>query len=92
MTENSLEDATKRTLTSAWKKLWPERVIECYIVESETVPVEPIINEILSLVKIMRLEVHSNDIDELSEENNKELNCTVFHSKKLWRRDCQRRR
>ncbi|GBO04579.1 hypothetical protein AVEN_274337-1 [Araneus ventricosus] len=36
-------------------------------------PVEPIVNEIMSLAKIRRLEVDSNDIDELVEERNQEL-------------------
>ncbi|GBL85930.1 PHD finger protein 3 [Araneus ventricosus] len=36
-------------------------------------PMEPIVNEIVSLAKIWRLEVDSNEIDELVEEYNKEL-------------------
>ncbi|GBM23922.1 hypothetical protein AVEN_52125-1 [Araneus ventricosus] len=35
--QNAWEGVTKRTLTFAWKKLWPESVIECDIEESETV-------------------------------------------------------
>ncbi|GBO17977.1 hypothetical protein AVEN_126599-1 [Araneus ventricosus] len=39
MIENAWEEITKRTLTSAWKKLWLlDNVVECYIEESETVP------------------------------------------------------
>ncbi|GBM14209.1 hypothetical protein AVEN_167296-1 [Araneus ventricosus] len=40
---------------------WPESVVECDIEESET------------LVKILGLEVNSNDIDELVEEHSQEL-------------------
>ncbi|GBL89459.1 hypothetical protein AVEN_87808-1 [Araneus ventricosus] len=32
-----MEGVTKRTLISAWKKLWSERVVECDIQESEIV-------------------------------------------------------
>ncbi|GBM99854.1 hypothetical protein AVEN_204383-1 [Araneus ventricosus] len=70
MIENAWEGSTKRTLTSAWKKLWPESVVECAIEESETVLVEPILNEIVSLAKIRGLEV---DIDEFVEERNQDL-------------------
>ncbi|GBL78699.1 hypothetical protein AVEN_65264-1 [Araneus ventricosus] len=37
MIENAWEWVTKRTLTSAWKKLWSESVAECDIEVSETV-------------------------------------------------------
>ncbi|GBM84295.1 hypothetical protein AVEN_1900-1 [Araneus ventricosus] len=46
-----------RTLTSACKKLWPECAVECVFEEFQTVPVEPAINEMVSLAKIMGLEV-----------------------------------
>ncbi|GBM30579.1 hypothetical protein AVEN_27615-1 [Araneus ventricosus] len=36
-------------------------------------PVEPIVNEIVSLVKIRELEVNSNYIDDLLEERNQDL-------------------
>ncbi|GBM47476.1 hypothetical protein AVEN_153689-1 [Araneus ventricosus] len=36
-------------------------------------PVEPIVNEIMSLANIRRPEVDSNDIDEFVEEHNQEL-------------------
>ncbi|GBL81027.1 hypothetical protein AVEN_274093-1 [Araneus ventricosus] len=35
MIENAWEGVTKRALTSAWKKLWPESFVECDIEESE---------------------------------------------------------
>ncbi|GBM08269.1 Tigger transposable element-derived protein 1 [Araneus ventricosus] len=73
MIENAWEGVTKRTLTSAWKKLWPESVVECEFEEPETVPVDPVVYEIVSLAKIVGLEVDSNDIEQLVEEHNQEL-------------------
>ncbi|PNF40924.1 hypothetical protein B7P43_G14973 [Cryptotermes secundus] len=73
MIEKAWEGVIKRTLTSAWKKLWLESVIECDFEGFEMVPVEPVVNEIVSLAKIMGLEVDNNDIDELVEENSQEL-------------------
>lgn len=73
MIESAWEAVTKRTLTSAWKKLWPECVVECNIEEFETVRVDPVVNEIVSLATIMGVEVDNNDIDELVEEQNREL-------------------
>ncbi|PNF21897.1 hypothetical protein B7P43_G04399 [Cryptotermes secundus] len=46
MIEKAWEGVTKRTLTSAWKKLWPESVVECDFEGSEIVPVELVVNEI----------------------------------------------
>ncbi|GBM93501.1 hypothetical protein AVEN_274827-1 [Araneus ventricosus] len=40
MIENAWKAVTKRILTSACKKLWPESVVECDIEVSETVPCE----------------------------------------------------
>ncbi|PNF30675.1 hypothetical protein B7P43_G06169 [Cryptotermes secundus] len=73
MIEKAWEGVTKRTLTSAWKKLWPESVVECDFEGFEIVPVEPVVNEIVSLAKIMGLEVDNNDIDELVEEHSQGL-------------------
>ncbi|PNF21866.1 hypothetical protein B7P43_G05279 [Cryptotermes secundus] len=73
MIEKTWEGVTKRTLTSAWKKLWPDSVVECDFEGFEIVPVEPVVNEIVSLAKIMGLEVNNNDIDELVEEHSQEL-------------------
>lgn len=39
----------------------------------ERVPVEPVANEIVSLIKLMGLEVDNNDIDEFVEEHSQEL-------------------
>ncbi|GBN50002.1 hypothetical protein AVEN_109076-1, partial [Araneus ventricosus] len=62
----------RRTLTSAWKKLWPESVVECDFEGFETVTEEAAVNEIPSLAKIMGLEVE-NDIDDLEEDHSQEL-------------------
>ncbi|GBN81253.1 hypothetical protein AVEN_64565-1 [Araneus ventricosus] len=72
------EAVTKGTLTSAWKKLWPESVVECDFEGFETVLVKPLINEIVSLAKIMELELNNNDIDELVEEHSQELTNKEF--------------
>ncbi|GBM77048.1 hypothetical protein AVEN_79059-1 [Araneus ventricosus] len=50
-----------------------ESIVECDIEEPGSVPVEPIVIEIVSLAKIWGLEVDSNNIDELVEEHNQEL-------------------
>ncbi|PNF27366.1 hypothetical protein B7P43_G01189 [Cryptotermes secundus] len=71
--EKVWEGDTKRTLTSAWKKLWLESIVECDFEGFEIVPVEPVVNEIVSLAKIMGLEVDNSDIDELVEEHIQEL-------------------
>ncbi|PNF32747.1 hypothetical protein B7P43_G11578 [Cryptotermes secundus] len=73
MIDKAWEGVTKRTLTSAWKKLWLESVVECDFKGFEIVPVEPVVNEIVSLAKIMGLEVDNNDTDELVEEHSQEL-------------------
>ncbi|GBN09469.1 hypothetical protein AVEN_143097-1 [Araneus ventricosus] len=74
--KNTWEAVTKRTLTSAWKKLWPESVVECDFEGFETVPVEPAVNEIVSLAKIMGLK-GENDIDELEEDRSQDLTYEV---------------
>ncbi|GBM83036.1 hypothetical protein AVEN_238786-2 [Araneus ventricosus] len=63
----------KRTRTSAWKKLWPKSDVECDFEESETVSEESVLNEIVSLTKVMGQEMNTNDIHELLEEHNQEL-------------------
>lgn len=62
---------TTRTLTSAWKKLWPEAVAERAFegLEPEVSEVE----EIVSLGKSMGLEVDERDVNELVEEPSQEL-------------------
>ncbi|UYV73520.1 hypothetical protein LAZ67_10003933 [Cordylochernes scorpioides] len=60
---------TTRTLTSAWKKLWPvaERIYE------ELEPGVSVEEEIVSLGKSMGLEVEERDVNELIEEHTQEL-------------------
>ncbi|GBN86536.1 hypothetical protein AVEN_61582-1 [Araneus ventricosus] len=65
--------SSKRTLTSAWKKLWSESVVKCDIEESETVPCGAYIQRYVSFAKIWGLGVYSNDIDELVEVHSQEL-------------------
>ncbi|XP_064106842.1 tigger transposable element-derived protein 1-like [Macrobrachium nipponense] len=68
------QGVTKRTLTSAWKKLWPEYVaerdFEGFEIEEEEEPVE---EEIVSTGKTIVLEVDERDIEELVEEHSEEL-------------------
>jgi len=65
------QDVTRRTLNSAWKKLWPEAVserdFEGFEHEAE------VIEEIVSLGKSMGLEVDEGDVNELVEEHSEEL-------------------
>ncbi|GBM36937.1 hypothetical protein AVEN_132194-1 [Araneus ventricosus] len=96
MIKNAWEGVTKRTFTSSWKKRLPENVVECNIGESETLPCGAYSQRDCAFAKIRRLEVDSNDIDDLVEEHSQELTteelmCIVFHRKKLRRRICQRR-
>ncbi|GFS73947.1 tigger transposable element-derived protein 1 [Nephila pilipes] len=62
---------TTRTLTSAWKKLWPEAVAERIYEELE--PGMSVEEEIVSLGKSMGLEVEERDVNELIEEHTQEL-------------------
>ncbi|UYV83341.1 hypothetical protein LAZ67_23000637 [Cordylochernes scorpioides] len=62
---------TTRTLTSAWKKLWPEAVAERIYEELE--PGVSVKEEIVSLGKSMGLEVEERDVNELIEEHTQEL-------------------
>ncbi|XP_022909635.2 tigger transposable element-derived protein 1-like [Onthophagus taurus] len=71
--DKAWEGVNKRTLISAWKKLWPESVVECHSEKVDTLDVEPLVNEIVSLANTIGLEVNSNDIDELVEEHNQDL-------------------
>ncbi|UYV74920.1 hypothetical protein LAZ67_12001808 [Cordylochernes scorpioides] len=62
---------TTRTLTSAWKKLWPEAVAERIYEELE--PGVSVEEEIVSMGKSMGLEVEERDVNELIEEHTQEL-------------------
>ncbi|GBL81536.1 hypothetical protein AVEN_143785-1 [Araneus ventricosus] len=57
-------------------------------------PVDPIVNDIVSLAKIRGLEVVSHDINCRRAQPRADLRRAfgVVHSKKLWKRVCQRRR
>ncbi len=65
------QSVTRRTLNSAWWKLWPDcvskRDFEGFV--SET----PVVEEIVSLGKSMGLEVDDGDINDLVEEHSEEL-------------------
>ncbi|XP_028678623.1 tigger transposable element-derived protein 1-like [Erpetoichthys calabaricus] len=71
ITDLAWQGVTKRTLTSAWKKLWPEVVSETEFerLESEAAVVE----EIVSLSKTMGMDMDEGDINELIEEHSEEL-------------------
>ncbi|GBO30483.1 hypothetical protein AVEN_198974-1 [Araneus ventricosus] len=43
---------TETALTSDWKKLWPESIVECDLEGFVALHVEPVVNEIVSLAKI----------------------------------------
>ncbi|XP_070268928.1 tigger transposable element-derived protein 1 isoform X2 [Myotis yumanensis] len=65
------QGVTKRTLTSAWKKLWPEVVSETDFERLE--PEAAVVEEIVSLGKSMGLDMDEGDINELIEERSEEL-------------------
>ncbi|XP_051783372.1 tigger transposable element-derived protein 1-like isoform X1 [Erpetoichthys calabaricus] len=65
------QGVTKRTLTSAWKKLWPEVVSETDFERLE--PEAAVVEEIVSLGKSMGLDMDEGDINELIEEHSEEL-------------------
>ncbi|XP_039632281.1 tigger transposable element-derived protein 1-like [Polypterus senegalus] len=71
--DKAWEGITKRTLNSAWRKLWPDCIFgqdsEGFAHEQEP----PVVNEIVSLGKTMGLEVNEDDIQELVEEHDQEL-------------------
>lgn len=67
------QGVTKRTLTSAWKKLWPEAVNEKDFEGFEPEPNVPVEKQIVSLGKSMDLEVDEGDVLELLEEHSQEM-------------------
>ncbi|GBO31183.1 Tigger transposable element-derived protein 1 [Araneus ventricosus] len=70
MIDQAWMSVTTRTLTYAWKKLWPESVAERTFEGFEPeVPVE----EIVSLGKSMGLVIDERDVNELVEEHSQEL-------------------
>ncbi|XP_023211915.1 tigger transposable element-derived protein 1-like [Centruroides sculpturatus] len=68
---------TMRTLTSAWKKLWPETVAERAFKGLE--PEVSVVEETVSLGKSMGLEVDERDVNELIEEQSQGLTTKEFH-------------
>lgn len=73
MIETAWEAVTKKTLISAWKNLWPDSVGECNFEGFKTLPVESVVNKIVSLATIMGLEVDINDIHKLVKDHSQEL-------------------
>ena len=78
--DQAWEGVTRRTLNSAWKKLWPDAVaprdFEGFAPEaaSEPGPESDVnVEEIVTIGKSMGLEVDEADIDELVEEHHEEL-------------------
>ncbi|XP_014778247.1 tigger transposable element-derived protein 1-like [Octopus bimaculoides] len=60
------QGVTKRSLTSVWKKLWPEVVSETDFERLE--PEVAVVEDIISLGKSMGLDIDEGDINELIEE------------------------
>uniref|UniRef100_A0A5F8G8Y5 HTH CENPB-type domain-containing protein n=1 Tax=Monodelphis domestica TaxID=13616 RepID=A0A5F8G8Y5_MONDO len=65
------QGTTRRTLNSAWRKLWPEVVSESDFEGFK--PEVPVVEEIVSLGKSMGLEVNEEDIDDLIGKHIEEL-------------------
>ncbi|XP_063845415.1 tigger transposable element-derived protein 1-like [Scylla paramamosain] len=70
------QDVTKRTLTSAWKKLWPEVVSKR---DFDRFNPEVAVVEIVSLGKSMGLELDEGDMNKLIEEHPEELMMEEFN-------------
>ncbi|XP_039590569.1 tigger transposable element-derived protein 1-like [Polypterus senegalus] len=80
MIDLAWKEVTRRTLNSAWKKLWPDAVaardFEGFGLDTETktnVPDVDPVHEIVSLGKSMGLQGDEGDINELVEEHEEEL-------------------
>lgn len=71
--DKAWDGVTKKTLISAWKKLWPEILVESGFEAIESEPVESLDNEIVSLATDMGLTVDKDDIDELVADHSQEL-------------------
>ncbi|GBM22811.1 Tigger transposable element-derived protein 1 [Araneus ventricosus] len=71
MIDQAWLSVTTRTLTSAWKKLWPESVAERTFEGFE--PEVPVEEEIVSLGESMGLVMDERDVNELVEEHSQEL-------------------
>lgn len=66
------QEVSYRTLNSAWKKLYPEAVLDSKFEGFGEKP-ESIVEDIVSMGKSMGLEVNNEDIEELVEEHNQDL-------------------
>ncbi|XP_068250614.1 tigger transposable element-derived protein 1-like [Palaemon carinicauda] len=73
MIDKAWEGVTNRTLNSAWRKLWPECVAEYNLEGFKSIQEEAVDDEIVSLGKIMGLEVDKDDIHDLLDEHSKQL-------------------
>ena len=67
------QGVTRRTLNSAWKKLWPACVAERDFEGFDPHLEPPVLEEIVSLGKSMGLEVDEADVDDLIDEHEEEL-------------------
>ncbi|XP_068242343.1 tigger transposable element-derived protein 1-like [Palaemon carinicauda] len=76
--DQAWKGVTRRTMNSAWKKIWPDAVsprdFEGFGPDPEPVlAIEEDFEEIVSLGKSVSLEVDKDDITELIDENHEEL-------------------
>lgn len=71
--DKAWDGVTKRTLTSAWRKLWPDCVPENDVEGVAHLEEPPVVDDIVSLGKTLGLEVNEADIQELVEEHEQEL-------------------
>nr|XP_060616130.1 tigger transposable element-derived protein 1-like isoform X1 [Anolis sagrei ordinatus]XP_060616131.1 tigger transposable element-derived protein 1-like isoform X1 [Anolis sagrei ordinatus]XP_060616133.1 tigger transposable element-derived protein 1-like isoform X1 [Anolis sagrei ordinatus]XP_060616134.1 tigger transposable element-derived protein 1-like isoform X1 [Anolis sagrei ordinatus] len=69
--DTAWQGVTRRSLNSAWKKLWPEVVSERRFEEFE--PEELAVEEIVSIGKSMGLEVDEGDLNNLIKQHDEEL-------------------
>ncbi|XP_064090690.1 tigger transposable element-derived protein 1-like [Macrobrachium nipponense] len=71
--DKAWQGITRRTLNSAWKKLWPNCVAERDFEGFETVEKGAVEDEIVSLGMSLGLEVDTDDIDDLLTEHGQQL-------------------
>ncbi|XP_053336861.1 diphthine methyltransferase isoform X1 [Clarias gariepinus] len=71
--DKSWQGVARRTLNSAWGKLWPECVLDRDFDWFESEPRVTVVEEIVNLGSTMGLEVDWGDVDELVEEHREEL-------------------
>ncbi|XP_064089091.1 tigger transposable element-derived protein 1-like [Macrobrachium nipponense] len=71
--DKAWQGITRRTLNSAWKKLWPDCVAERDFEGFETVEKGAVEDEIVSLDMSLGLEVDTDDIEDLLTEHGQQL-------------------